>query len=225
MPLRSPLRHRASESSIEPWTPARPTAASRPSRGIALPGIMFAANPWSCMSNAKPGGRSPPRRSKAEPRDRRRHAAPPKGRGAQRPGEIPNACGPCGDAVENGLVTNLAWRGSTVTGLPRLSAELMGKRTKVVRKLVPQANRIARAGQTGSPRRSIQHGNARCAIHGRPAPCHPEQNNDVRNRARKQEPRARKSAGVSCLAVMVGPFVTFARLARRDGRAGRLGNR
>jgi putative ABC transport system substrate-binding protein len=56
---------------------------------------------------------------------------------------IPIVCGSCGDPVENGLASSLARPGGYVTGIASLSAELIGKRVELLKKLLPGIARVA----------------------------------------------------------------------------------
>jgi putative ABC transport system substrate-binding protein len=57
--------------------------------------------------------------------------------------DTPIVCGSCGDPVENGLAASLARPGGNVTGLASLSAELIGKRMRLLKELLPGVSRVA----------------------------------------------------------------------------------
>jgi putative ABC transport system substrate-binding protein len=57
--------------------------------------------------------------------------------------DIAIICGSCGDPVENGIAASLARPGGNVTGLASLSSELIGKRTGLLKELLPDLSRIA----------------------------------------------------------------------------------
>lgn len=56
---------------------------------------------------------------------------------------IPIVMSGVSNAVEEGLVTNLARPGSHVTGLSGMQSDLSGKRLEILRELVPSASRVA----------------------------------------------------------------------------------
>jgi len=57
--------------------------------------------------------------------------------------EVPIVCASCGDPLDNGLVQSLSRPGGNVTGFASLSAELIGKRVKLLKDAFPRLTRIA----------------------------------------------------------------------------------
>src|SRR5262245_30920029 len=75
--------------------------------------------------------------------------------------QIPIVMGGIGDAVNTGLVSNLARPGANITGFVALNVELEEKRLELLKEIIPQLSRVAVLGNSLNPLNRINLDTAR----------------------------------------------------------------
>jgi putative ABC transport system substrate-binding protein len=76
---------------------------------------------------------------------------------------IPIVMGSVGDAVNSGIVSNLARPGGNITGFSALNVELEGKRLELLKELVPRLSRVGMLANAANPLLNVSLKNLRPA--------------------------------------------------------------